>query len=136
MQETVDEQEAFSEKAVSNQHLAFSQRQNQDQNQGPFTAEDAENAEESKTLPRMDADGRGLEDQGRQVEWKATPELYRLDTAEGMEAYEASFRMKIVPRLGGERRPVQPGVEAEGKTPPLRAAVPEEHGAQVHANLG
>ena len=27
-----------------------------------------------------------------------------------MEAYETSFRLKIAPRRGGERRPPQPGI--------------------------
>ena len=31
----------------------------------------------------------------RPVEWKPSPDMYRMDTQEGMEAYEASFRMKI-----------------------------------------
>jgi hypothetical protein len=30
-----------------------------------------------------------------------------MDTREGMEAYEASFRMKIGPRVAGEPRPIQ-----------------------------
>jgi hypothetical protein len=93
VRETVDEQEAFSEKAVSNQPSAFSQMQNQHQKPNLFTAEDAE----GEGLPRINADERGLENRVKQVEWKPTPELYRLDTPEGMEAYEAMFRMKIVP---------------------------------------
>jgi len=43
----------------------------------------------------MDADERGLQVGSRPVEWKPTPDMYRMDTQEGMEAYEASFRMKI-----------------------------------------
>src|SRR6478672_6643776 len=52
VRETVDEEEALSEKAVSNQHSAVSEKQNQ----RPFTAKDAEDAKESKTLPLMNAD--------------------------------------------------------------------------------
>ena len=44
VRETVDEEEAIREKAVSNQRSAFSERQNQQQNQRPFTAKDAEDA--------------------------------------------------------------------------------------------
>jgi hypothetical protein len=69
----------------------------------------------------MDADERGLKAESRPVEWKPTPDMYRMDTREGMEAYEASFRMKMKPwrdRVG---------------TPP-RAAVPHED-AQPYANL-
>src|SRR5690349_14180756 len=89
VRETVDEEEAISEKAVSNQHSAVSENQNQ--NQRPFTAKDAEDAKDRKQnqnqhqhpnqhqtqnqtfetqrnggsggpedLPRMDADERGL----------------------------------------------------------------------------
>jgi hypothetical protein len=43
--------------------------------------------------------GRGWEDGAKQVEWKPTPDMYRMDTPEGREAYEASFRMKIEPLL-------------------------------------
>src|SRR5690349_10451855 len=48
VRETVDEEEALSEKAVSNQQSAFSEKQNQHQNQNqrPFTTEGAEDAEE------------------------------------------------------------------------------------------
>jgi len=134
VRETVDEEEAFREKAVSNQHSAVSQnqepftakdaedakesKQNQQQNQRPFTAEDAEDAEqigssghrdiwssENQNLPRMDADERGLKVGSQPVEWKPTPDMYRMDTREGMEAYEASFRMKIKPGSSGEIAP-------------------------------
>ena len=79
--------ETVSEDAVLNENL--------------FTAKDVEG---SKTLPQMDADDRGLEYGGKQVEWKPTPEMYRVDTQEAVEAYEASFRMKIKP---GERIPAK-----------------------------
>src|SRR6476646_25424 len=65
VRETVDE-----ETALSNQHSAVSEKQNQ--HQGPFTAKDAEDAKEigssghpdigtskNQNLPRMDADERG-----------------------------------------------------------------------------
>ena len=116
VRETVDEETAFSGK------------QNQHQHQRPFTAKDAEDAKAEKGLPRMEADERGLNVGRRPVEWKPTPDMYRMDTREGMEAYEASFRMKMKPWLD------------RAATPP-RAAVPHEHGlpnehAEVHAILG
>ena len=92
VRETVDEDEAF--------------RENQHQNQRPFTAKDAEDAKETQDLPRIDADERGLENP-KPIFWKPTPDMYRMDTPEGREAYEASLRVKI-------------------GTP--RAAVPHEHG--------
>jgi hypothetical protein len=95
-----------------------------------FTAEGAEDAKESKTLPlihgkpgHVNADERGLENGGKQVEWKIAPELYRLDTPEGTEAYEASFRMRIVPTVAGGRRPAQ-------------AVVASGDPAETYANLG
>ena len=125
VRETVDEEEALSEKAVSNQHSAFSQKQNQDQHQRPFTAEDAEGTEEigssghpyigaseNGNLPRMDADARGL------------------------RAEESTLESEFVPVPGGygfER--VRLRIEHGERTQP-RAAVPHEHGGQVHANLG
>jgi hypothetical protein len=128
VRETMDEEEAFREKAISNQHSAISEKQNQHQHQRPFTTGGTEDMEESKALPLMNADERGLEDSPKQVEWNPTPDMYRMDTREGMEAYEASFRMKI--KTSGDRE----------ATPP-RAAVPHELGgthdpSQVHAVLG
>jgi hypothetical protein len=118
VRETVSESEA-----LSNQQSAFSQSQNQ--HQKPFTAEGAEDAEqigssENQDLPRMSADGRGLQNEAKQVEWKPTPDMYRMDTREGMEAYEASFRMKIVPPLAGQRS----------------AAIGPDDPAELRINLG
>ena len=115
--ETVDEEEAFSEEALSGQHSAVSQNQN------PFTTEGTEGTEEEKGLPRMYADERGLEDGEKQIEWKPTPDMYKIDTPEAREAYETSFRLKIAPRLGGERRPPQP-------------EIPPNDRAETYANLG
>jgi hypothetical protein len=119
VRETMDEEEA-----ISSQHSAISE------NQEPFTAEGTEDAEEEKGLPRihgepgqMDADERGLKVEIRSVEWKPTPDMYRMDTREGREAYEESFRMKIKPESSGKRRPTQ-GV-----------MVPEEC-AETYAVLG
>jgi len=138
--ETVSVEEAFREKAFSNQQSAVSQNQpqhprpftakdaeaakegeqNQPQHQRPFTTEGTEDAEEEKSLPLMDADERGLKVESGPVEWKPTPDMYRMDTREGMEAYEASFRMKIKPGSSGEQR---------------RVIAPDDC-SQVHANLG
>jgi hypothetical protein len=113
VRETVDEEEAF-----SRQQSAISNQQNQHQNQRPFTAKDAEDAKEKKGLPRMDADERGLENPRNPIEWKPTVDMYRMDTREGMEAYEASFGTKIKgtkikPRVACEPRPLQ-GLEQPG----------------------
>ncbi len=117
VRETVD-----AEQALSRQRSAFSENQNQHQHQKPFTAKDAkegkenqhqrpfttEDTEEEKSLPLMDADDHGFNGGIRPVEWKPTPDMYRMDTPEGREAYEASLRMKSVPRLCAEERPPQP----------------------------
>jgi hypothetical protein len=55
----------------------------------------------------MDADERGLENSRNPIEWKPTADMYRMDTPEGMEAYEANFQMKIEPRVACEPRPLQ-----------------------------
>jgi hypothetical protein len=186
--ETVDAEEAISEKALSSQPSAFSGRQNQHQNQRPFTAKDAENATENgerqnrrqnqnlfttkdaenaegsskkqnqnqnqdqnqhqrpfitedaknatenqdlpiktddtdrKSLPQMHADRRGVLQRTKQIEWKPSPDMYRMDTREGREAYEASLRTKIEPRPCAEERPPQPGI------------VPDDR--ETHAVLG
>jgi len=142
VRETVDEDEALSEKAVSNQQSAVSERQNQHQNQNqrPFTAKDAEGAKEIGTsvhpdigssehqnLPRMDADERGLqrEETSRDIEFVPVPGGYGFERV----------RLRIEPELGAERRPVQAAVVPEGKTAPPREAAPHEH-TKVHAVLG
>jgi hypothetical protein len=113
------------------------------QNQNPFTTEDAEATEENQGLPLMNTDDtergtrsgdqaiardrvigkNGEMERPKPVEWKPTPDMYRMDTREGIEAYEASFRMKIEPRLDGQRRTVQ-------------AVIGPDDSAEVHANLG
>jgi hypothetical protein len=106
VRETVDEDEAFREKQASSTE----------------TRRHGGEAREEKNLPPMDADERGLKVEIRPVEWKPTPDMYRMDTREGREAYEASLRRQI--RTSGD-------LEA---TPP-RAAVP--HGqAETYAVLG
>jgi hypothetical protein len=131
VRETVDEEEA-----LSDQHSAISEKQNQhqrpfttegtkdteeekSQNQNLFTTKDTKDTEE-KSLPRMDADERGLKVEIRPVEWKPTPDMYRMDTREGREAYEASLQTKI-----------RPSGDLEA-TPP-RAAVPHEHAEPLPA---
>jgi len=91
--ETVDEE------------VAFTQNQT-------HTKETRRHGEETG-LPRMGADGRGLE-MPTPVEFRPTADMFRMDTREGREAYEASLRRKIA-------------------TPP-GAAVPHED-RQMHANL-
>ena len=86
------------------------------QNQNLFTTEGTEDTEEEKGLPRKGADERGLRTGIRPVEWKPTPDMYRMDTQEGREAYEASFR-------SGERKPAQ-------------AVMAQEECAETYAVLG
>jgi len=128
--ETVDAEEALREKALSSQHSAVSEKQNQNQHQKQHqtqnqTFETQRNGGNggAEGLPPMGANERGLKVESGQVEWKPTPDMYRMDTREGMEAYEASFRMKIVPRMSDEERPPQP-----------QTAPGDRNG--THANLG
>jgi len=130
VRETVDEEEA-----LSNKQSAFSQKQNQHQNQRPFTAKDAEDAKENKTLPLMNADdtdfGEASEEDSRDVEFVPGPGGYGFERV----------RLRIEPGLSGQQRPVQTTVVPEGKTAPPRAAVPQEHGdptriSETHAILG
>jgi hypothetical protein len=86
VRETVDEDDAFGER--------------QNQHQRPFTAKDAEDAKENQGLARINADERGLENP-KPIFWKPTPDMYRMDTPEGREAYEANFGMKM--GASGER---------------------------------
>jgi hypothetical protein len=109
VRETMSEEEALSE--------------NQHQNQRTFTAKDAQPPQQAKTgfppqpaktarsgdpglaggpghakenqeLPRINADEHGLENP-KPIFWKPTPDMYRMDTPEGREAYEARVGVKI-----------------------------------------
>ena len=71
----------------------------------------------------MDADDRGLNNGAKEIEWRPTPDMYRTDTPEGREAYEACLRRTMAERPGEERRPPQP------------VAGPED-GAETYAVLG
>ncbi|HEX3155305.1 MAG TPA: hypothetical protein VHV32_11800 [Candidatus Angelobacter sp.] len=156
VRETVDEEDAISEK--QNQHLRqkpFSAEgtENTEKNQNLFTANDAEGAKERnqgsplmntddndrKSLAPMEAHGRGLEGGIKPVEWRPTPDMYRTDTPEGREVYEARLRMTIKPGSSGERKPMQAVIPPEPtqKRRGLGATViaPEERG-EVHAVLG
>jgi hypothetical protein len=157
VRDTVDEEDAISEEARKNQHSVFSEGQGHkpfttevtEENQNPFTAEDAEEGKqnqqqsqkpftakplhgagvedreeigasghwdmgisENKHLPRMEANDRGLETGIKPVEWWPTPDMYRTDTPEGREAYEACLRMTAA-RLGTERKLIQPAITPE-----------------------
>jgi hypothetical protein len=139
VRETVDEDEAFSEKAVSNQHSAISERQNQQQNQRPFTAKDAQPPQQAKTglagdpgdakknqgLPLRNTDNNdfgeaGGEFGGGDVEFVPVPGGYGFQRV----------RLRIEPELGAERRPVQAKSGPVGQP----GAGPHEH-AQAHAIL-
>jgi hypothetical protein len=74
VRETVDEEEALSE------------------HQKPLTTKDTKDTEEEQGLPRINADERGLGNPRSPIEWKPTADMYRMDTREGREAYEASLR--------------------------------------------
>jgi hypothetical protein len=63
--------------------------------------------EENQGLQGMNSDAHGLEERREPVGWKPAPDMYRTDTPEAREAYEASFQMTIAPRLGAERRSVE-----------------------------
>jgi hypothetical protein len=94
VRETVDEEEAFSEK--------------QNQHQRPFTAKDAKDAKEKQGLPLMNTDDTdfgeaGGEDGGGDVEFVPMPEGY------GFERVS----LRIEPGLGGQRRPIQPVITPE-----------------------
>src|SRR6478672_3553088 len=86
VRETVDEDEAFREKAVSNQHSASQDQALETRRNGGSGG--------GEGLPRANADERGLENP-KPIFWKPTPDMYRMDTPEGREAYEERFGVKI-----------------------------------------
>src|ERR1051326_1512425 len=102
--DTVDEEEALSKEQdrLPKGPRSASGSLDADTPSGPVSkltnsAENTEDAKEGKTLPRMNADERRSEEVRRPVEWRPSADMYRMDTREGMEAYEAWFRMKIAP---------------------------------------
>jgi hypothetical protein len=115
VRETVAEEEA-----ISDQFSAVSEKQT------PFTTENTEGTEENqglplihaddtdtqKGLPRMNSNERGLGKTRKLVEWTPPQDIFRMDTREGMEAYEASFRKKIT---GGERILDDMGIHSMGQ---------------------
>ncbi|HEY2171983.1 MAG TPA: hypothetical protein VGJ30_20335 [Candidatus Angelobacter sp.] len=128
VRETVDEDEAFSEHRKS------------------FTAKDAEDAKEIGTsihrdigssehqnLPRMNADERGLGSRIKPVEWRPTPDMYRMDTPEGREAYEASLRSSDKRRAAQSVGAPQPAQKRRG--PGTLVVAPEEN-PETYAVLG
>jgi hypothetical protein len=79
VRETVDEEEAFrAQQSTARENQTLETRRN-----GGSGGEEG--------LPRMDADERGLENRNP-IFWKPTPDMYRMGTPEGREAYEASLR--------------------------------------------
>ena len=84
--------------------------------------------EKDHGLPLMEVHDHALKSGMKPVEWEPALNMYRTDTEEGREAYEASFRMTMAPRLCAERRP-QPDI-----VPGLGPA--SEDRAEMHANLG
>jgi hypothetical protein len=101
VRETVDEDQAF-----RNQRSAFSQDQ-------PLETQRNGGNGGGEGLLRINADERGLENP-KPIFWKPTPDMYRMDTPEGREAYEASLQMKIKPRGTCEPRPLQELTGAAG----------------------
>jgi hypothetical protein len=125
--ETVDAEEALREKAFSIRQSAISQNQHQNQNHTFETQRNGGNGG-AEGLPQMDADERGLEPRTLPVEWRPSADMFRMDTREGMEAYEATFRMKM-----------GTWIEQAGTRP--RTATPQGNGlpdecAEAHASVG
>jgi hypothetical protein len=86
VRETVDEDQAF-----RNQRSAFSQDQ-------PLETQRNGGNGGGEGLLRINADECGLENP-KPIFWKPTPDMYRMDTPEGREAYNAMFGTKIGDRM-------------------------------------
>jgi hypothetical protein len=117
----------------------------QNQNQKPFTAKDAKENQglplmhtddtDRNGLSRMEADDRGLNNGAKQIEWRPTPDMYRTDTPEGREAYEACLRRTMSPPPGDEQRPPQPVIPpqpAQKRRGPGTPVIAPDEGAETH----
>jgi hypothetical protein len=117
---TVDEEVAFSENQTpTTEPRRHGGEPGKEKPLPLMNADSCGSAEEPKPAPNEP----GWEEQIKPVEWKPTPDMYRMDTREGREAYEASFRMKIKPGSSGEQRP-------------LEGVIAPDDPSQVHAVLG
>jgi hypothetical protein len=120
VRETVDEEVAFSHNQIP---TTETRRHGEERGQHQtFETQRNGGSGGKEGLPLMDADERGLE-LPTPVEWSPSADMYRMDTREGREAYEASLRRKN--RTSGDC----------GIGTPPRAAVPHKD-RQMHANLG
>jgi hypothetical protein len=116
-------QDRFTTEDAERSRERQNQHQHQKQNQRPFTAEDAKDAKEEEGLVQMRGDVRGVQRGIKQIEWKPSADMYRMDTREGREAYEASLRVKIAPRQCAEERTSEPVIATDDR-------------AETHAVLG
>ena len=136
VRETVDEEEALSEKARCSQHSAFSQDQHR--NQRPPTAKDAEGAKKNQGLPLMNMDDTdfgeaGEKEGGGDVEFVPVPGGYGFERVR--LRMNPSGNRAISPHPAQERRgpetpDIRPSDHREIGTAP-RAAAPHEH-TEVH----
>jgi hypothetical protein len=108
-------QDRFTTEDAERSRERQNQHQHQKQNQRPFTAEDAKDAKEEEGLVQMRGDVRGVQRGIKQIEWKPSADMYRMDTREGREAYEASLRVKIAPRPCAEERTPQPVIATDDR---------------------
>jgi hypothetical protein len=114
VRDTVYEEEAISEEARNNQHPAFSERQGQKPlPTEPLHGAGAENAKGNTEKPSRTGP----------VRWKPTPDMYRMNTSEGREAYEASFSDQNHAATRGPARAVSPVIAPDDR-------------AETHAVLG
>jgi hypothetical protein len=114
VRDTVYEEEAIREEARNNQHPAFSERQGQKPlPTEPLHGAGAENAKGNTEKPSRT----------EPVRWKPTPDMYRMNTSEGREAYEASFSDQNRAATRGPARAVSPVIAPDDR-------------AETHAVLG
>jgi len=140
VRETVDEEEAFSEEALSSQHSAFSETQ--DQKQNLFTTEGTEDAEKNQGLPLMNTDDTdfgeaGGEDGRGNVEFVPVPGGYgfervrlRMEPSGHLAVASADH---LIPSRAKAARSGSPDHREIG-TPP-RVAVPDEHAETYNSSL-
>jgi hypothetical protein len=149
VRDTVDEEEAFSEKALSSQHSAVSQDQHPPRRHG--------GTEEEKGLPRMDADERGLgigESGHREIGTSENQNTPRMDAEKNQDlplmntddtdfgeagGEESSRDREFVHVPGGYgfervRLRIEPGMPGERR--PTQAVIAPEERAEVHADMG
>jgi hypothetical protein len=121
VRETMDEEEAFNEEALSSQHSVVSEKQNQHQKQRPFTAEGAEDAKGNKQSQHQNQKAFTAEGTEEEKGLPGNQKLFTAKDAENAEQIGSSGDRDIwssenqnLPRMDADERGLQGAENSRG----------------------